>query len=69
MLKKFNEGRSKSYYCIAATVMKTEELRQVFTKAKETSAGMDIKGRAKELHKILDETAAKKKYFLKLRKS
>ena len=27
MLRDFNEGRSKSYYCIAATVMETGELR------------------------------------------
>ncbi|HPI04023.1 MAG: hypothetical protein BWY84_00319 [Candidatus Aerophobetes bacterium ADurb.Bin490] len=68
MLKDFNDGRSKSYYCIAATVMKTEELRQIIIKAKKASAGINIKERAKVLHKILDETAAKKKYFLKLRK-
>jgi len=68
MLKDFNDGRSKSYYCIAATVMKTEELRQIIIKAKKAAAGINIKERAKVLHKILDETAAKKKYFLKLRK-
>jgi len=48
--------------------MKTEELRQIIIKAKKASAGINIKERAKVLHKILDETAAKKKYFLKLRK-
>lgn len=68
MLNNFNEGRSKGYYCIAATVMNADELRQAIVKAKKGSAGMDIKERAKVMHKVLDVTAAKKNYFLKLRK-
>ena len=68
MLNNFNEGRSKSYYCIAATVMEIEELEIAIKRAKENTFGMDMKSKAKLLHKILDEIAEKKKYVLKLRK-
>jgi len=68
MLDSFNEGCSKSYYCIAATVMQVEELEGAVVRAKEDSYGLDIKGKAKVLHKILDEIAGEKKYNLRLRK-
>ena len=68
MLRDFNEGRSKSYYCIAVTVLDIEELREVLTRAKKESDGLDIKGKSKVLHSILDKIAGKKSYCLKLRK-
>lgn len=68
MLQDFNEGRSKSYYCTAATVLEPEELAEALTKAKKESEGMNIKGKSKILHSILDTIALKKKYNLKLRK-
>jgi hypothetical protein len=68
MLRDFNEGRSKSYYCIAATVFDIEELRGVLSQAKRQSSGLDIKGKSKILHSILDDIARKKAYYLRLRK-
>jgi len=68
MLRNYDEGRSKSYYCIAATVLDIAELREALAKAGERSDGLDRKGRAKLLHSLLDETAAEKGYFLQLRK-
>jgi hypothetical protein len=68
MLDEFNEGRSKSYYCIAATVMEIQELKQSITQARNESKGMDIKGKSKTLHSIINGVAAKRKYHLKLRK-
>jgi hypothetical protein len=68
MLQGFNEGRSKRYYFIAATVMEIDELRKALKRAKKDSVGMDIKGRSKLLHAILDEIADKRKYCLELRK-
>jgi len=69
MLRDFNEGRSKSYYCIAATVLHSEELEAALAKARKESTGLDIKGRSKILHSILDDVASKKGYRLVLRKS
>jgi len=68
MLRNFNEGRSKSYYCIAATVLEIEELKGALTRAKKESDGLDVKRRSKVLHSILDSIAGKKSYCLKLRK-
>lgn len=68
MLKDFNEGRSKSYYCITATVLELEELKGALTKAKKGSDGLDVKKKSKILHSILDDIALKKNYYLKLRK-
>lgn len=68
MLHEFNEGRSKSYYCIAATVLEIEELEEALTIAKKNSARIEIKLKSKVLHSILDEIAERKNYFLRLRK-
>jgi len=68
MLHEFNEGRSKSYYCIAATVLEIEELEEALTKAKKDSIGLEIKGKSKVPHSILDKIAERKNYYLKLRR-
>ena len=68
MLDEFNEGRSKSYYCLATTVLEVDELEKAVAEARGGSKGFDIKEKAKLLHSILDRIAAKKKYYLKLRK-
>jgi len=69
MLKGFNEGRSKSYYYIAATVLELEELKEALAQSKKESDGIDdIKEKSKILHSILDNISLKKKYCLKLRK-
>lgn len=68
MLKEFNEGRSKSYYCIVATVLEIDELKKAINEAKRNSLDLDIKGKSKIFHSILDEIAEQKKYCLKLRK-
>ena len=68
MLEEFNEGRSKSYYCIAATVLEIEELEKALASARKDSAGLDIKGKSRILHSELDGIARQRKYHLKLRK-
>lgn len=68
MLDQFNEGRSKSYYCIAATVLKINELEKAVAEAKSKSRGLDIKEKAKLLHSVLDNIAMENDYYLKLRK-
>ncbi len=68
MLSEFNEGRSKSYYCIAATVMTKEDLEEALATAAKISKNMDIKDKAKTLHTALDEIAERNNYVLHLRK-
>jgi hypothetical protein len=68
MLLEFNDGRSKSYYCIAATVLDVDELQAALTKAKAQTSGMTQKEKTKILHSVLDQIADEKGYLLKLRK-
>jgi hypothetical protein len=67
-LKDFNEGRSKSYYCIAATVMDIEELESSLAEAGASSNTLSIKEKSRIMHSILDSIAMKKGYRLSLRK-
>ncbi|MFC1481694.1 DUF3795 domain-containing protein [Candidatus Neomarinimicrobiota bacterium] len=68
MLKEFNEGRSKSYYCIAATVLEIGELEGALAQARAASAQLAIKDKSRLLHLLLDEIAEDGSYYLKLRK-
>ncbi len=68
MLQEFNEGRSKTYYCIASTVLEMDELEAALKLARESSRGQDVKGKSRVLHAVLDDVAEKKQYRLKLRK-
>jgi hypothetical protein len=68
MLNEFNDGRSKSYYCIAATVLKVDELHDILAKARKQSKGMTQKEKAKVMHSILELVSNDKDYLLKLRK-
>lgn len=69
MLRDFNDGQSKNYYCIAATVLEIKELEEALIEAKKTSKRLDAKGKSKNLHAILDKIAQRKNYNLKLRKT
>lgn len=68
MLQKFNEGRSKSSYCVAATVFAIDELEEAIRHAEDAGEGLEIKEKSKLLHSTLDKSAAEKGYYLKLRK-
>jgi hypothetical protein len=68
MLREYNNGRLKSSYCLAATVMETGELEEALSEAKKNSPGLDCKGKSGVLHAILDKTARQRNYLLKLRK-
>ncbi len=68
MLDEFNEGRSKSYYCIAATVLKVEELQGALDAVRRGTGEADVKTKARALHAALDRIAAQNSYVLRLRK-
>ena len=68
ILAEFNEGRSKTLYCIAATVLEIKELEEIFEKARTKSKGLDVKAKSKVMHSLLNGIAEKKHYLLKLRK-
>ncbi len=68
MLQGFNDGRSKSYYCIAATVLEIDELKDALAKAEVKSGNLAQNVRAKVMHSILDSISKERGYLLRLRK-
>jgi len=68
MLSNFNEGRSKTYYCISATIFEIKDLRAALAQAGKDSDGLTIQERSKKLHTIMDKIAEDQHYYLSLRK-
>lgn len=68
MLSEFNDGRSKTFYCIAATILEIDELEKALEEAREKSINLDLKLKAEIMHSILNNIAKNKGYLLKLRK-
>ena len=68
MLSDFNEGRSKTYYCISATIFEIKDLKAALAQARKDSDGLTIQERSKILHTIMDKIAKDKQYYLGLRK-
>jgi len=67
-LDTFNEGRSKTYYSVAATVLEVDELKRALAQAAKDSSGLGVRGRSRVLHSILDQIAQRNGYCLKLRR-
>ncbi len=68
MLNEFNDGRSKSYYCIVATVFTIDELQQTLKIARANSGSLQQKEKAKVMHSTIEKVSSQKGYILKLRK-
>lgn len=68
VLSEFNDGRSKTFYCIAATVLEIGELEKVLEEARAASMNLDLKAKAEVMHSLLNKIAKNKNYLLKLRK-
>ena len=68
ILAEFNEGRSKTLYCVAATILEIEELESVLEKARAKSKGLETRAKSGVMHSLLNEIAKEKNYLLKLRK-
>ena len=73
MLESFNEGRSKSFYCIASALLSINDLEQALRNAEkmiieEKINDSDLKSKSKILKQILNKYADKQSIELKLRK-
>ena len=68
MLSGFNEGRSKGYYCVAASVLDVAGLEKILVEAEKHGRGAELKERAAILRVLLDARAEKKGLVLKRRK-
>jgi hypothetical protein len=68
MLSGFNEGRSKGYYCVAASVLDVAGLEKILVEAEKHGRGAELKERAAILRVLLDARADKKGLVLRRRK-
>lgn len=73
MLECYDDGRCKSFYCLATTLLSLKSLNESLLKAdkeiEEKSVGKeDLKSRAKILKEILTQLASEENEELKLRK-
>jgi hypothetical protein len=69
MLEEFNEGRSKTYYSIAVTVLDPGDVRSALDATRrETTGEADVRMRSKSLHAYLDAVASVRVLRLALRK-
>jgi hypothetical protein len=73
LLCSFNEGRSKSFFCISAALLPIDDLIKIFQEAKikvqeENLSLKDIKSKSRIIKKIINEYAKKESIELKLRK-
>jgi len=73
LLRQYNDGRSRTLYCTAATLLSLKALTKVLSQAekKVKAKGIkdsDFKSKAKILKEVLNTTASKEKTNLTLRK-
>lgn len=73
LLANYNEGRSMSFYCVAAALMPIDLMRQALNEAQTMLANnnvddLDIKTKAKILKSVIRNLASKSGIDLKLRK-
>jgi hypothetical protein len=73
LLTNYNEGRSKSFYCLAASLMPLELIDKAVSELKEKLVSKqidssDIKAEAKALREIIQGLAQEAGIELKLRK-
>ena len=73
MLKDFDEGRSKSFYCVVAVLLPIKDVKESIESAKEKAEELgiekdDIKNKAKILKETVQDVADKKSVDLTLRR-
>jgi len=73
MLKQFNEGRSRTLYCVATTLLPIKALKKLLDLAKKKvkEKGVedgDLRSKTKILKELLSEVVSKLRIDLKLRK-
>ena len=65
----YDDGRQKNFYCVAVNLLSTDDMRTCMAKIREiTGSGIEIKEKAKEARRIIEEIAEKKKIKIELRK-
>lgn len=67
LIAEFNEGRSRSFFCLASVLLNTEDLKAVLADSEKNAKNMDLKQKAKYARAALEKIAQKRNIDLKLR--
>jgi hypothetical protein len=70
LIKNYNDGRRKSFYCIAVNLIKLNKLEQIMEKIDQEikEQDLDLKDKINLMVELIESTAKKEKIELKLRK-
>ncbi|MBE0451987.1 MAG: DUF3795 domain-containing protein [Clostridia bacterium] len=70
LLKEYNDGRKKTFYCIAVNLLDLEELEDAMRMVEEfdTSHTLTVKEKAEQIKSVFEDLAQQKNMVLKLRK-
>jgi len=69
LLQNYDDGRRKSFYCLAVNLFDIQDLRMIMTRIEsEVSKELGIKDKAKACVRLFEESAELKNILLKLRK-
>ena len=69
LLNKYNDGRKKSFYCLAVNLLELNDINEVISKLHEkTRNETDLKKKAKIAQELFNSAAKNKNITLKLNK-
>jgi hypothetical protein len=70
LIKNYNDGRRKGFYCIAVNLIQLNELEQMMKRIDQEieKQDLDLKGKINLIAELIESTAKKEKIELKLRK-
>nr|WP_246597292.1 DUF3795 domain-containing protein [Faecalicatena faecalis] len=70
LLKNYNDGRKKTFFCLAVNLLELDDLQAVMEKMKtaEQEKDVSVKEKALYLTELIQETASQKSVILKLRR-
>ncbi len=68
LLENYDDGRKDVFYCTAVNMLETEDIEEVIEEAGKSTAGMDIREKAKYMKTSLDAKGVQKGITLRLRR-
>ncbi len=68
LLENYNDGRKKTFFCLAVNLLELNDLRKVMGQIKEDAPELSVKEKAARMAGLFQEAAAQKGISIKLRK-
>lgn len=68
LLENYNDGRKKTFFCLAVNLLELDDLRKVMGQIKEDAPELSVKEKAARMTGLFQEAAVQKGISIKLRK-